>query len=83
MVITLLVDVVMHVGVCNRRAEEIIGVDRELHFLADGGKLFRAFDRYFEFRLLVFLNFEVASRFRVANRGSDVVVAERRFIGKV
>ena len=83
MVITLLVDVVMNVGICHRRAEEIIGGDRELHLLADGGKLFRAFDRYFEFRLLVFLNFEVATRFRVANRGRDVVVAERRFVGEV
>ena len=73
----------MYVGVGNRRAEEIIGRDRELYFLADGGKVFRAFDRHFEFRFLVFLNLEIASRFRVANRGRDVVVAERHFIGEV
>ena len=31
----------MHVGVGDRRAEEIIRVDGELNFLADGGEFFR------------------------------------------
>ena len=73
----------MHVGIGDRGAEEIIGGDRELHFFTDGGKVFRAFDRHFEFRLLVFLNFEVATRFCVANAGGDVIATQRRFISDI
>ena len=66
MVIALFIDVVMNVGIRHRRAEKVVGVDRKAHLLADRGELFRTFDRDFEFRFLVFLDFKVTTGFRFA-----------------
>ena len=80
MVIALSVDVVVNVGVSDRRAEKVIRVDRKLNFLADGGKLLRRLNGDFELGFLVFLNLEIATGADFANRRSDVVAAERRFV---
>ena len=83
MVIALFVNVVMHFGVRHRRAKEVTRADGEANFFANGGELFRTLNDDLEFRLLVFLNFEVAAGFCVSDGGRDVIAAKWRFITQV
>ena len=55
----------------------------KLNFLADGSEFLRTFNGDFEFRLLVFLHLKVAAGFRFADRGGDVVTAQRRLVAQI
>ncbi len=83
MVITLSVDVVVHVGVSDGRAEKVVRVNRKPDFLTDGSKLLWRLNGDFELGFLVFLNLEIAAGADFANGRGDVVAAERRFVTHV
>ena len=83
MVIALLINVVLHIGIRNRRAEEIVCVNGELNFLADGRKVLRAFHRHLEFGFFVFLHFEITCGLGFADGRGDVVIAQRRLVAQI
>src|SRR5215510_1939174 len=66
-IIALFVDVVVHVGIRDRRAEKVIRINRKLNFLADGYEWLRRLNGDFELGLLVLLNLEIATSAGFAN----------------
>ena len=73
----------MHVSIRDWCAEEVIRVHSEANLFANGSKFLRTFDGDFEFRLFVFLNFEITAGFRFADRRGDVVATKRRFVSDI
>src|ERR1043166_7659792 len=73
----------MHFGMRDRCAKEIIRVDVEADLFAYGSEFLWTFHRDFKFRLLVFLNVEIATRLRFTDGSGNVVAAERSFVAEI
>ena len=71
-------DLVLHLGLGDRRAEVVLGLDRGGDLFAQHDRLRRRVDRHFELRLLVFFDAEVAAAHGLANHQADTRPAWRR-----
>ncbi len=78
------IDVILDVGVFDRRAEKVFGFDGEFGLFADCDKRFWRRDSDFVFGLLVFGDFKItASRFDAVQMNDQAVTAKRRSGGDV